>query len=104
MLYNGRHLSIKDGIGFQQGDNVKLNAPKKLSNFVIFYILQVIPNTRLGEFMLGSLILFLIMLLYIRMRHLALGNPPMLNCLKGNLLLHQMTITFYLRLLMLLMF
>jgi hypothetical protein len=34
MLYNGRHPGIKDGIGFQQGDNVKLNAPKKLSNFV----------------------------------------------------------------------
>jgi hypothetical protein len=34
MLYNGRRTGIKDGIGFQQGDNVKLNAPKKLSNFV----------------------------------------------------------------------
>jgi uncharacterized protein YdcH (DUF465 family) len=34
MLYNGRRPSIKDDIGFQQGDNVKLNAPKKLSNFV----------------------------------------------------------------------
>jgi hypothetical protein len=35
MLYNGRRPSIKDGIGFQQGGNVKLNAPpKKLSNFV----------------------------------------------------------------------
>jgi 3D (Asp-Asp-Asp) domain-containing protein len=34
MLYNGRRLSIKDGIGFQQGDNVKLNTPKGLSNFV----------------------------------------------------------------------
>jgi hypothetical protein len=34
MLYNGRHPSIKDGIGFQQGSNVKLNASKKLSNFV----------------------------------------------------------------------
>jgi hypothetical protein len=34
MLYNGRHLDIKDDIGFQQGDNVKLNAPKRLSNFV----------------------------------------------------------------------
>jgi hypothetical protein len=36
MLYNGRRPSIKDGIGFQQGNqsNVKLNAPKKLSNFV----------------------------------------------------------------------
>jgi hypothetical protein len=34
MLYNGRRPSIKDGIGFQQGSNVKLNAPKRLSNFV----------------------------------------------------------------------
>jgi hypothetical protein len=36
MLYNGRCPGIKDGIGFQQGNqnNVKLNAPKKLSNFV----------------------------------------------------------------------
>jgi uncharacterized protein (UPF0332 family) len=37
ILYNGRHPSIKDGIGFQQGSqsNNKLNAPKnRLSNFV----------------------------------------------------------------------
>jgi hypothetical protein len=34
MLYNGRHLGIKDDIGFQQGSNVKLNATKRLSNFV----------------------------------------------------------------------
>jgi 3D (Asp-Asp-Asp) domain-containing protein len=34
MLYNGRSPGIKDGIGFQQGSNVKLNAPKRLSNFV----------------------------------------------------------------------
>jgi hypothetical protein len=35
MLYSGRRPAIKDGIGFQQGDNVKLNAPpKRLSNFV----------------------------------------------------------------------
>jgi hypothetical protein len=36
MLYNGRRPGIKDGIGYQQGNqsNVKLNAPKKLSNFV----------------------------------------------------------------------
>jgi hypothetical protein len=34
MLYSGRPPGIKDGIGFQQGSNVKLNAPKKLSNFV----------------------------------------------------------------------
>jgi hypothetical protein len=34
MLYNGRRPDIKDVIGFKQGGNVKLNAPKKLSNFV----------------------------------------------------------------------
>src|SRR5690242_20737171 len=34
MLYNGRRSGIKDDIGFQQGSNVKLNAPKRLSNFV----------------------------------------------------------------------
>jgi hypothetical protein len=28
MLYNGRRPGIKDGIGFQQGSIVKLNAPK----------------------------------------------------------------------------
>jgi hypothetical protein len=34
MLYSGRRPGIKDDIGFQKGDNVKLNAPKRLSNFV----------------------------------------------------------------------
>jgi hypothetical protein len=34
MLYNGRRPGFKDGIGFQLGSNVKLNAPKRLSNFV----------------------------------------------------------------------
>jgi chromosome segregation ATPase len=35
MLYSGRRPDIKDDIGFQKGDNVKLNAPpKRLSNFV----------------------------------------------------------------------
>jgi hypothetical protein len=36
MLYNGRCPGIKDGIGFQQGNqnNTKLNVPKRLSNFV----------------------------------------------------------------------
>jgi hypothetical protein len=36
MLYNGRRPGIKDDIGFQHGNqsNVKLNAPKRLSNFV----------------------------------------------------------------------
>jgi hypothetical protein len=34
MLCYVRHPDVKDGIGFQQGSNVKLNASKKLSNFV----------------------------------------------------------------------
>jgi hypothetical protein len=34
MLYNGRRPGIKDDIGFQQRSNYKLNAPKRLSNFV----------------------------------------------------------------------
>jgi len=35
MLYNGRRPGIKDGIGFQRRDSVKLDAPpKNLSNFV----------------------------------------------------------------------
>jgi chromosome segregation ATPase len=53
---------------------------------VTFYTLSVIPNTKLGEFILGSLTLALIMLLCIRVRHLAISNPLMLNCLKRNLL------------------
>jgi DNA repair exonuclease SbcCD ATPase subunit len=69
----------------------------------IFYILKIILNTRLEEFMLENLTLFLIMLSCMKMRHLVLGNQPMLNCLKRNLLLHQMSLTFYLRLLIHLM-
>jgi hypothetical protein len=97
MLYSGRRPSIKDGIGFQQGDNVKLNAPpKRLSNFVkgrlpclkitrgIFYTLLVILRIRLGEFMQRRLIL--IMLLFIRMSLLALGVLHMLKCLRRKLL------------------
>jgi hypothetical protein len=34
MLYSGRCPDIKDDIGFQQGSYVKINAPKRLSNFV----------------------------------------------------------------------
>ena len=41
MLYNGRRPSIKDDIGFQQGSNVKLNAPKRLSNFVLRIISRI---------------------------------------------------------------
>jgi hypothetical protein len=112
MLYNGRRNGIKDGIGFQQGSNVKFNAPKKLSNFVkgkapmvqdsednILYSLTIL-SIKLGRFMLGNLTMFLIMHSCIKMRLLALGIPLILKCLKRKFLLHQMNITFHLRLLM----
>jgi hypothetical protein len=70
---------------------------------VTFYILQIILNIKLGEFMLENLTLLIIMHFCIKMRLLALGNQLMLNFLKGKLLLHQMSITFHLRLLMHLM-
>jgi hypothetical protein len=90
MLYNGRRPGIKDGIGFQQRSqsNIKLNAPK--TNYLIllrvrlpwsriekvtFYIMKTILSIRLERFMLENLIMFLIMLLCIEMRHLALGIP-----------------------------
>jgi hypothetical protein len=116
MLYNGRRPGIKDGIGFQQEAMSNLMPLKdclillrvKLPWFritkAIFYILLVIPNTKSGEFMLRSLILFLTMLTCIRMRHLALGILHMLKCLKRKLLLHQMSLMFHLKLLMHLMF
>jgi hypothetical protein len=113
MLYNGRRPGTKDGIGFQQGSNVKLNTPKRLSNFVkgklpwfrimkaTFYILLIILSTKLGRFMLGNLTMFLTMHLFIKMRLLALGIPHMLKCLERKFLLHQMSIMFHLKLLML---
>jgi hypothetical protein len=48
----------------------------------IFYILLVILRIRLGEFMQRRLILFLTMLLFIRIKLLAIGVVPMLKCLK----------------------
>jgi hypothetical protein len=44
MLYNGIRPGIKDVIGFQQGSNVKLNDPNKLSNFVKGKALMVQDN------------------------------------------------------------
>jgi hypothetical protein len=66
----------------------------------IFYILLTILSTKLGRFMLENLTLFLTMHLYIKIRLLAPGIPHMLKCLERKFLLHQMSIMFYLRLLM----
>jgi hypothetical protein len=100
MLYNGRRPGIKDDIGFQQGSNVKLNAPKKLSNFVKGKAPMVQDNE--------GYILYLanypehkIRRIHARKSH---SISHMLKCLKIKLLLHQMSLTFHLRLLMHLMF
>jgi hypothetical protein len=110
MLYNGRRSGNKDGIGWETMSSLmpprnyltllRAKLPWFRITRAIFYILLVIPNIRLGEFILGSLTLAFIMLLCIRVRHLVLGNPLMLNCLKRNILLHQMNLIFHLRLLM----
>src|SRR5690242_9113850 len=67
---------------------------------VTFCTLPVIPRAKLGELILGSLTLALIMLSCIRVRHLALGNQPVPNCLERKLLMHQMSMTFHSKLLM----
>jgi hypothetical protein len=115
MLYNGRRPGIKDGIDFQQGSqsNIKLNVPKdRLSNFVkgkapmvqdregyILYPENYLEH-KIRRIHAKNLILFLIMLLCIVMRLLALGIQLILKCLKRRLLMHQMNIVFHLRLLM----
>jgi hypothetical protein len=88
MLYNGIRSGIKDGIGFQQESRVTSNLMPPRTDYLIllrvrlswfriervtFYILRTIVSTKLGKFMVGNLILFLIMLICIVMRLLALG-------------------------------
>jgi hypothetical protein len=116
MLYNGRRPGLRMALASNMETMsslmplkdclilLRVRLPWLRITRVTFYILLVIPSTRLGEFILGSLTLALIMLLCIRVRHLVLGNPLMLNCLKRKLLLHQMNLLFHLRLLMLHMF
>jgi hypothetical protein len=70
---------------------------------VTYYILKTILSTRLGGFMLENLILFLIMFLCIVMRLPTLGIQLISKCLRRKLQMHQMSITFHLRLLMHLM-
>jgi hypothetical protein len=60
-------------------------------------------SIKLGKFMLGNLMLFLIMHLFIKIRLRALGIPLILKCLRRKFLMHQMNIMFLLKLLMLLM-
>jgi hypothetical protein len=110
MLYNGGRPDIKDDIGFQQGSqsNIKLNAPRtdslillrvRLPWFMIdrvtFYILRTILSIKLEKLMLENLILFIIMLICIVMRLLALGIQLISKCLKRKLSMHQMNIVYF---------
>jgi hypothetical protein len=116
MLYNGRHSGIKDGIGFQQGSNVKLNAPKRLSNFVKGKAPMVHDNE--GHILYpANYPEHKIRRIHAKKSHSVSQHAfmykneasssrqsTMLNCLKRKLLLHQMSLTCHLRLLMHLMF
>jgi hypothetical protein len=116
MLYNGRHPGIKDGISFQHGSSVKLNAPKRLSNFVKGKAPMVQDNEGYILYPVGypehkirriharkshsvSHHAFIYKNEASSSRHSTHVKMP-----KRNLLLHQMIITFHLRLLMLPMF
>ena len=67
---------------------------------VTFYILRTIMSIKLEKIMLENLILFLIMLICIVTRLLALGIQLISKCLKRKLSMHHMSITFHLKLLM----
>jgi hypothetical protein len=118
MLYNGRCPGIKDGLTSNKGAKATSSLMPQITNSLIllrvrlpwfriervtFYILRTILTIKLGKFILENLILFLIMLICIVMRYLALGIQLISKCLKIKLLMHQMSITFHLRLLMHLM-
>jgi hypothetical protein len=113
MLYSGRRPRIKDGIGFQKGDNVKLNAPpKRLSNF--FKGKAPMPQDNEGYILYPvGYPEHKIRRIHSRKSHSGPNHAFMyksetsssrqsthLNCLKRKLLLHQMILTFHLNLLM----
>jgi hypothetical protein len=112
MLYNGRRPGIKDVIGFQQGSNVKLNAPKILSNFVndkapmvqdregyILYPANY-PEHKIRKIHAKKPHNVSHHAFMFKMRLLDLGIPLMLNYLERKFLLHQMNIMYHLKLLM----
>jgi hypothetical protein len=113
MLYNGRRPGIKDGIGFQQRDNVKLNAPpKRLSNFVkgkapmpqdnegyIFYPAGY-PKDKIRRIHAKKTHYVSHHAFIYKNEASNSRRSTMLKCLRRNLLLHRMNLTFHLRLLM----
>ena len=116
MLYSGRRPGIKDGIGFQKGDNVKLNAPKRLSNFVkgkapmaqdnegyILYPAGYPEHKIRRSHARKSHSISHHSFMY-KNEASSTRQPTHVKLPKRNLLLHQMSLMFHLRLLMHLMF
>jgi hypothetical protein len=118
MLYNGRRPVIKDRIGFQQGNqnNTKLNAPKKLSNFVkgkapmvqdregyILYPANYPEQKIRKNYARKPHSISHHAFMYKNEASSSRGIPLISKCLKRKFLMHQMNIIFHLRLLMLLM-
>jgi hypothetical protein len=105
VLYNGRRPGIKDGIGFQQGSNVKLNAPKTLSNFVKGKAPMVQDNEGYILYPAGYPE-HKIRRIHAKKSHFIYKNEASSSRqsthvkLPKKLLLHQMNLTFHLRLLM----
>jgi hypothetical protein len=117
MLYNGRHPRIKDDIGFQQGSqsNVKLNAPKKLSNLFkgktpmvqdregyILYPANY-PEHKIGKIHARKPHNVSHHAFMYRNEASSSRHTTHTKCLRRKFLMHQMSIIFHLNLLMFLM-
>jgi hypothetical protein len=96
----GDALALRLALASNKGAKATLNLMPPRTNYLIllrvrlpwfriervtFYIVKTILSIRLGRFMLGNLIMFLIMLLCIEMRLLALGIKLISKCLKRKL-------------------
>jgi hypothetical protein len=99
MLYNGRRPALRMALASNKGAKATSSLMPPKTNYLIllrvrlpwsriekvtFYIMKTILSIRLERFMLENLIMFLIMLLCIEMRHLALGIQLISKCLKNS--------------------
>jgi hypothetical protein len=115
MLYNGRRPALRMTLASNKGAKATSNLMPPRTDYIIllrvrltwlriervtFYTLRTIPSIRFEKFMIENLILFLIMLICIVMRLLALGIQLISKCLKRKLLMHRMNVAFHSKLLM----
>jgi hypothetical protein len=101
MLYNGRRPGIKDGIDFQQGDNVKAPMAHDNEGYILYpagYPDHKIRRIHSRKSHSGSHHAFMYKNETSSSRHSTHVKLP-----KRNLMLHQMNLMFHLRLLILLM-